>query len=144
VNETASTLAIAEEIRLAVTPVFLLTAIVTLLLVLSQRLSRCVDRIRSIRSGDNALADTPSPRGYRTLQRRLWLIQWSIRLCILTAALVCVVVILIFASEFLLPNLSALIAGLFVASMVMLMASLVIFLIDIGAAVSDAGMDAWD
>ena len=94
---------IAEEIRLAVAPVFLLTALAALSTLLSQRLTRCIDRVRVL-AGSRQDASGQTAQG--VLRRRLRVIQWSIRFSISAAILTCFVVVAIFASDTLLGDLA--------------------------------------
>jgi hypothetical protein len=138
-------LRIADEIRMAVAPVFLLTALMMLLTLLTTRLVRCVDRARSVmeeRSGspDHGASDAC----LRILRRRLWLIQWSIRCVIAASVLVCLIVVTLFSSEYLLPDLTSIIVFLFVGAMALLMVGLGCLFGEIGFAVSRADVELWD
>lgn len=138
--EDLYTMSISDEIRLALTPVFLLTALGTLLLLLSARLTRCVDRMRSVIASGTAASD----RGTAVLRRRLRLTQWAIRLAIGAAILVCLVVVSIFVSDFVLPDFSALIAGTFIAAMLCVAGSLVCLFVEIGITATRADIEFWD
>lgn len=132
---------IAEEIRLAVAPVFLLTALAALSTLLSQRLTRCIDRVRAL-AGSRQDASGQTAQG--VLRRRLRVIQWSIRFSISAAILTCLVVVAIFASDTLLGDLEIIISTLFIAAMLLVVTSLVLLMIDIGFAVSGTDEDFWD
>lgn len=132
---------IAEEIRLAVAPVFLLTALAALSTLLSQRLTRCIDRVRAL-AGSRQDASGQTARG--VLRQRLRVIQWSIRFSISAAILTCLVVVAIFASDTLLGDLEIIISTLFIAAMLLVVTSLVLLMIDIGFAVSGTDEDFWD
>lgn len=101
-----STLAggISHAIQLSVAPVFLLTSVGAILNVMSNRLSRIVDRARALEvkldaSEGPARADLESR--LKTLAIRAQLVSRSIALCVVTAVLVCAVIIALFAGEFL-------------------------------------------
>ncbi len=132
---------IAEEIRLAVAPVFLLTALAALSTLLSQRLTRCIDRVRVL-AGSRQDASGQTAQGM--LRRRLRVIQWSIRFSISAAILTCFVVVAIFASDTLLGDLEVVISTLFIAAMLLVVTSLVLLMVDIGFAVSGTDEDFWD
>ena len=92
---------IAQTIQLAVTPVFLLVAIGSLLNVFTGRLARIVDRVRTLED------DVPTAEEARrreeigelsVLSRRMGLCQWAIAMCTLSAVLVCLMVMVLFAA----------------------------------------------
>jgi hypothetical protein len=130
---------IAHVIQLAVAPVFLLTGIGAMVSVLSNRVSRIVDRARVL---EERLAKADKDQamaihvGLGTLARRAWLVNIAITLCVACALLVCTVVALLFIGAFLDLNFTTAIAGLFVACMAILIAALLIFLKEIRLAVS--------
>ena len=103
-----STSSIAEEIQLSFAPVFLLAAIGGLLNVLGTHLSRAVDQLKSDEDWDAGCARDV---------RRIHYIMWSSRLCVMTAILVCIVVILIFLGDHVEPDLTAYISFSFIAAM---------------------------
>lgn len=123
------TYTIAEEIRLAVAPVFLLTALAALSTLLSQRLTRLVNAVRATREADDGGGDAAVRSA---LRRRLRMVQWSIRASICAAILTCFVVVAIFATDTLLGDLSVVISALFITAMLLVVASLVLLLVDIG------------
>ena len=100
---------------------------------LTLRLTRCIDRIRAGKTASEGEPGALTDAGRATLRRRLRKIQWSIRLAISAAVAICIVVILLFASDRLLQNLSYWIGALFVLRCVLLVASIILFLTDIGS-----------
>jgi MFS family permease len=125
---------IGHVVQLAVAPVFLLTGVSSLLGVLSNRLARIVDRARRLET----LLDCDDPEQLAALNRllhqqgiRARLISRAITLCIACAILVGGVVVTLFVSSLAELNLGAIVATLFVAAMMMLIASLLIFLREI-------------
>lgn len=127
---------LAHVIQLAVAPVFLLTALSTMLAVLTNRLSRVVDRTRKL---EVFLLEHPEraaqPRTELfTLFRRTVLCNRAITLCTLTALLICVVIGLLFVSELMGFNASLAVAALFVASMGTFIFALLSFLREIRVA----------
>ena len=109
--------AVAHVIQLAVAPVFLLTAIGTLLSVMTNRLARVIDRARiqelKLESASpDAVANLHSHLA--TLSRRADLIGHAITLCTCTAVLVCTVIALLFVSDYLRYDMSIPVAALFV------------------------------
>lgn len=124
---------LAHVIQLAVAPVFLLTALSTMLAVLTNRLSRVVDRTRTL---EMFLIEHPE----RTVQpraelfilfRRTVLCNRAITLCTLTALLICVVIGLLFVSALMGFNAAWGVAALFVASMGTFVFALLSFLREI-------------
>jgi hypothetical protein len=127
---------LAHVIQLAVAPVFLLTALSTMLAVLTNRLSRVVDRTRKL---EVFLLEHPEraaqPRAELfTLFRRTVLCNRAITLCTLTSLLICVVIGLLFVSALMGFNASWAVAALFVASMGTFVFALLSFLREIRVA----------
>ena len=127
---------LAHVIQLAVAPVFLLTALSTMLAVLTNRLSRVVDRTRKLEA---FLLEHPEraaqPRGELfTLFHRTVLCNRAITLCTLTSLLICVVIGLLFVSALMGFSATWGVAALFVASMGTFIAALLSFLREIRVA----------
>jgi hypothetical protein len=126
--------AVAHVIQLAVAPVFLLTAIGTLLSVMTNRLSRVIDRARLLES---KLESIP-PDGLAavhahlaTLTRRAKWINRAITLSTTTALLVCTVIAVLFLGDFLHFNITLPVAFLFITAMLLLVLALLSFLREI-------------
>ncbi|OLB11463.1 MAG: hypothetical protein AUH07_09450 [Gemmatimonadetes bacterium 13_2_20CM_70_9] len=125
---------VARVIQLAVAPVFLLSGVGVTLTVLTSRLSRIVDRARSLEGG---LAGAPQAeqaglhRELATLSRRAQLINRALTLSTTCALLVCFVIATLFIGAFLGLDLSGLIALLFVVAMLAFIGGLVSFLREI-------------
>lgn len=125
---------IAQNIQLAVAPVFLLTGIGSILNVLTARLSRVIDRARSIeaRFHDFTGADRETAIAeLRILDQRMATVHMAIALCTTAALLVCVVVAILFIGDFVPEPPSVTIAALFVIAMTLLIGGLVMFLREI-------------
>src|SRR5688572_24559680 len=93
--ETGDIGEIARLIQLAVAPVFLLSGIGAFLAVMTNRLSRVIDRARILESKIVDAAATDQGRLHFELQRlemRARLIGRAITLCTVTALLVCTVI----------------------------------------------------
>ena len=124
---------IAHLIQSAIAPVFLLTGVASTLGVLTNRLSRIVDRARVL---EEQLAGHPgeAPQLHgdlAVLARRAKNINNAISLATIAALLVALVVVTLFANAFFASELSALIALLFVGSMVCLSAAYIAFFIEV-------------
>lgn len=122
---------IAQVVQLSVAPVFLLAGIGAFLNVCAGRLSRIVDRARSLeplileargREHDRLLGEI------RVLDRRMALVSRSIFLSVLSALLTCTVVVLLFVTGLTDTNFSTLVALLFIASMIAIGSGFAIFL----------------
>jgi len=126
--------AVAHVIQLSVAPVFLLTAVGTLLNVMTNRLGRVIDRARVLeaRLETASVEGVPHLHDYlATLSRRADLIGHAITLSTCTAVLVCTVIALLFVSDYLRYDMSVPVAALFVLAMLLLMAGMVNFLREI-------------
>ena len=127
---------LAHVIQLAVAPVFLLTALSTMLSVLINRLSRVVDRTRKLEAFilDNPARSAHPRTELHTLFRRTVLCNRAITLCTLTALLICVVVALLFISSLMGFSATLAVAALFVISMGTFIVALLNFLQEIRVA----------
>ncbi len=125
---------IAQNIQLALAPVFLLTGIASILNVLSNRLGRVVDRARRLEAeiaSYDAETRALAAGELSVLSRRMAAAHWAIGLCTCSALFVCVVVAIMFVSDFVVMPLSIAVAPLFVATMVLLIAGLLLFLYEV-------------
>ena len=125
---------IGHVIQLAITPVFLLTAVGTLINVLVNRLGRAVDRRRALTASlahvEGAMSD--SARGELAyVARRVRLIYTAILLSVLCALLICLLIAIAFIDALIASDLSQLVAILFVLAMLALIGSLGLFLREI-------------
>jgi len=127
--------AVAHAIQLAVAPVFLLSGIGAVLAVLTNRLSRIIDRGRALDShlvtGLPADAAASTHAELLALSRRARLISRAITLCTVTALLVCAVIATLFVGAFVGFDASMPVALLFVAAMVAFFGGLLSFLREI-------------
>jgi hypothetical protein len=129
---------IAHLIQTAIAPVFLLTGVASTLGVLTNRLSRIVDRARLL---EEQLEGHPgrAPTLHSALQvlaRRAHYINVAISLSTIAALLVALVVVTLFANAWLRSELGLLIALLFVGAMVCLSAAFISFFIEVRLAVA--------
>ncbi len=129
---------IAHVIQLAVAPVFLLTAIGTLITALNTRLGRAVDRRRVVQQLlDTGAAGSDDLRAeVAQIARRTHLIYLAILAAVSAALLVCLVVASAFLGALFPIELSKPIAVLFILAMCALVVSLSLFLREIFLAVS--------
>lgn len=130
---TDNALQVAQIIQLAVAPVFLLAGIGAFLNVCALRLARIVDRARTVqrqvlesRGGEH----DDAVREIRVLDRRMWLVSWAIFLTVLSAVLICAVVVLLFAGGLTGAHVGTAISLLFIVSMVCLALGFALFLFE--------------
>ena len=126
---------IAHLIQVALTPIFLISAIGVTLNVLTSRLARIVDRARAMEK-EAAQADSRSQgrdlhAALRVLERRASYINTSITVITVSALFIALVVVMLFVNAFLRWDLSAFIACMFILSMLALAAALLSFLIEV-------------
>jgi hypothetical protein len=124
---------VAEIVRLALAPVFLLSGIGAFLNVLASRLSRIVDRSRQIEPRLLASRGTEHDRwiaDLKILDRRMSLISWATGLSVTSALLTCLVVVLLFAANLIRTRMGDAIALMFMAGMLTIGAAFAIFLIE--------------
>ena len=129
---------ITHVIQLAIAPVFVLTAVCTLLAVLSGRLATAVDRRRillvRLPGLDAATAGTANGE-LDYLDRRVNLIYAAIALAVLAALLICLLIAFAFVAAFAGVERVQMIAVFFVLAMLALIGSLGSFLREIFLAV---------
>ncbi len=138
--ETHNVGAVAHVIQLAVAPVFLLTAIGTLLSVMTNRLSRIIDRARLVEGKLESAPPDMLPTHHShldTLSQRAKLINRAIALSTATALLVCTVIAILFLGDFLQFNIALPVALLFITAMLLLVLALVSFLREIFVATAN-------
>jgi hypothetical protein len=137
--ETEPITTIAHVIQLSVAPVFLLTGIAGFLNVLTGRLGRVIDRARSLEramAAGNGELEAAEHARLRTLAVRARWINIAISLCVLSAILIALVVVTLFASAFWGSDYRGGVAGLFIAAMLALIGGLVFFMREIYLATS--------
>lgn len=124
---------VAEIIQLAVAPVFLLAGIGAFLNVCAMRLARIVDRARRLEPelvASRGREHDRKQREMRILDRRIAIVNWALFLSVLSAMLVCGVVVLLFAGGLTGASFGTAIAILFIVSMVAIGAGFFIFLVE--------------
>ncbi|MDQ6916357.1 MAG: DUF2721 domain-containing protein [Pseudomonadota bacterium] len=137
---------ITRVIQLAVAPVFLLTAIGTLIAVLNVRLGRNVDRrrdvedrLREVVEGKETDEQKACRRELRLLARRISLIYFAMLSAGLGALLVCLVVAGAFIGALVAVDISREVAILFILAMFAVIGCLSLFLREVFLAVSATG-----
>ena len=129
---------ITHVIQLAIAPVFLLTAVGTIIGVMVNRLARIVDRIRVL---EDMLRDGNPEQLKREqdelelLARRLRLIYLAVTCAVLCALFVGLLIAVAFVDAFMSINLAKLVGVLFALAMLSFITSLTVFLREIFLAV---------
>ncbi|MEW6689007.1 MAG: DUF2721 domain-containing protein [Pseudomonadota bacterium] len=130
---------ILHAIQLVVAPVFLLTAVGTLINALNARLGRAVDRRRVLEAKLPEFVNEQAEDAREELARiarRIRLVYSAILFAVLCALFVCLLIAGAFAGGFVATDVSRVVAGLFVLAMLALIVSLLLFLREIFLAVS--------
>src|SRR5579871_1881969 len=128
------TVDIAHLIQVALTPIFLISAIGVTLNVLTSRLARIVDRARQM---EERLIGQPAGEAgklheqLRVMAGRARWINAAIALITVSALFIALVVVMLFVNAFLRWDLSAFIACMFILSMTAFAAALLSFLIEV-------------
>ncbi len=126
--------AIAHVIQLAVAPVFLLMAIGGMLGVLAGRISRIIDRARTLEVRLDSAAPERAAGYHRelgVLARRARLMNIAISLTTVAALLIATLIVALFAGAFMALDSSTPVGILFVGAMVAFCAAIVCFLREI-------------
>ncbi|HEX4596710.1 MAG TPA: DUF2721 domain-containing protein [Burkholderiaceae bacterium] len=130
---------VTHVIQLAVAPVFLMTAIATLISALNVRLGRIVDRQRTLQESLTVAARynvATRQREFALLGRRAHLSYLAVLAAVIAGLFICLVVALAFVGVLFEVDLAKVLAVLFILAMVSLITSLTLFLREIYLAVS--------
>jgi len=130
---------IASVIQLAVAPVFMLTAVGTLINALNSRLGRAVDRRRSLESALGSMPgeEAGDARGeLAQIALRVRYVYLAILFAVVSGLFICLLIAGAFIGAFVAVDLSRLIGGLFVLAVLALIVALLLFLREIILAVA--------
>lgn len=119
---------ISHVIQLSVAPVFLLTAIATLINAMNSRLGRVVDRRRAIARGVTDTSPEEAELELHTLVRRGHLIYLGILFAVLSALLICLVIASAFVGALIATDLTKAVAVVFILSLGSMIGALGMFL----------------
>lgn len=119
---------ISHVIQLSVAPVFLLTAIATLINAMNSRLGRIVDRRRAIARGVTDTSPEEAEHELHTLLRRSHLIYLGILFAVLSALLICLVIASAFVGALIATDLTKAVAVVFILSLSSMIGALGMFL----------------
>ena len=118
---------LAHTIDIAITPVFLLSAVGVFLGVLTNRLARIVDRARTL----DQLADSDATEERQVLEQRKRLILQAVNMCTYSAVLISSIIAVLFVGAFVRADLTWLVGWAFVAAMLTLIVGLLNFLSEV-------------
>lgn len=121
---------ISNIISLAITPAFLLLGVMMELRVLTNRLARIIDRCRVLESKSAGQTERKPVHQHElsVLYRRMDAIHRAVGFSVGCVALICAVVVALFADDLFNLRLDSIIASLFGFAMLMLIASFSLFL----------------
>ena len=128
---------IAQTIQLAIAPVFLLAGLGAILNVIAGRLARVVDRSRWLAERHPISTGEEHDRivwELRILDKRMDLANLAIWLCVSSAIAVCTLVALLFVTQLAHLAFRQAVAAAFIVAMLLLIAALVTFLLEIRVA----------
>jgi hypothetical protein len=122
---------ITRVIQLAIAPVFMLTAVASIINALLGRLARAVDRRRVVEGMLEAVdagKHADSLVELQLLGRRIQLVLWAIGFAVLSALLVCLLIGTAFMGAYTSLDLSRTVAILFIAAVAALTGCLLLFM----------------
>lgn len=122
-DHTTTVMTVSSIIKIALAPAFLLTGVAAILSMLTLRLARVVDRWRLLYARVVNLDEherAPIMAEADIVWRRVTLINWSIRLAVGAALLVCVIIALLFLGDSAAPYIGGIVAYMFVAAMIIM------------------------
>ncbi len=126
---------IAHVIDISVAPVFLLAGISGLLMVLTNRLGRTIDRSRALQAATTRpikdLQRKAIDGEMQNLLRRSRFINLAINLATVSALLVCFVIIALFLASLIGANVALVVASLFITCMIFLALAFSCFLVEV-------------
>ncbi|WFL78126.1 DUF2721 domain-containing protein [Altererythrobacter arenosus] len=135
-ERTSSTLRVQEIVRLSLAPAFLLAAIGAVMNVMMARLIWVADRIERLEA---RMEDDQSPKERRELlrlRRRRRLAQRAVMFATAAALTISLVILLLFVSAFIKPQIGTLTAIAWIATMLLMIAALVLFVMETFVAAS--------
>jgi hypothetical protein len=130
---------IAGVIQLAVAPVFMLTAVGTIIGALNIRLNRAVDRRRALEELLPRMTPDEKPSAHQELEfiaRRIQFVYYSIVAAVISGLFICLLIAGAFFATFLRSDISHTIGTMFALAVLALTVSLLLFLREIFLAVS--------
>ena len=145
-SESTHIALVTHTIQLAIAPVFMLTAIGTIINALTGRLARAVDRRRTI---EEILENYQGARRevlaveLTILQRRIVIVMRAVVAAVISALFVCLLIGTAFSAAFTELDLSRPVALLFIGSVIALTAALGFFMHEVVLAAQSVTARAW-
>lgn len=134
-----------EIIQLALAPVFLLVAVGQLMSVVSLRLARVIDRIRSLSAQFEKLEDSAKQHSMRhelrSLVRRMRFANVAVNLLVGSAVTVCSVVVLLFLDGLVAWKLEGVLIVIFTSSVLLITGGVIAFLVEVTIATATLSRD---
>jgi uncharacterized membrane protein YdbT with pleckstrin-like domain len=130
---------IAAVIQLAVAPVFMLTAVGTIIAALNIRLGRAVDRRNDLEEKLPRMGPEETPSAHQELEaiaRRIHFVYLSIVAAVISGLFICLLIAVAFLATFVRTDISYTVGAMFALAVVALVVSLLLFLREIFLAVS--------
>jgi len=130
---------IAAVIQLAVAPVFMLTAVGTIIAALNIRLGRAVDRRNDLEEKLPRMVPEETPSAHQELEaiaRRIHFVYLSIVAAVISGLFICLLIAVAFLATFVRTDISYTVGAMFALAVVALVVSLLLFLREIFLAVS--------
>ena len=124
----APTSGVVQTIELAITPVFLLSAVGVFLGVLTNRLARIVDRARALDGSADGTRQAATLEERTVLEQRKRLILQAVNMCTYSAVLIASVIAALFLGSFVRVDVTGVVGWAFVAAMLTLIVGLLNFL----------------
>lgn len=121
-------------IQQSLTPVFLIVGIGTLLNTITSRLARIVDRVRFFDLPESEHLQHLKPLEIKALTRRMRYANWAVNFLSGAAVLVCINILMLVASRYVLINLDSMILITFMAALVSLALGMICFFIEVSIA----------
>jgi len=131
-------------LQLSIGPVILISGVGLILLSMTNRLGRVIDRSRLLSRNLNGTLDTDRVRilaELRVLSSRANLARASIALAVLSVLLASLLIISLFLGALLKMSIAAFIVTLFILCMLSLVSSLILFLVDINLSLKALWLD---
>ncbi len=132
-------------LQIAIGPAILISGIGLLLLTMTNRFGRVIDRSRQLAHDLRTASDQDAPRmvaQLRVLSRRAQIVRSAIMLASLSVLLAAVLIIVLFLAPLLGLSLALAISGLFILCMICLIASLLLFIADINTSLAALALEA--
>ena len=142
--DTLETSQLVIVLQTAVGPVVVISGVGLLLLTMTNRLGRIVDRSRALAHQARTTAGDEQEKAraqLRILRQRAELVRWAIGLAAFCVLFVALLIISLFVTALFDVEVAWLIAGFFIVSMVCLIGSLVMFIRDINKALHATALE---